>query len=143
MRARQMEKDGVAAAEAGQYDVALAAFNSAIELCPTRASCYNNRAQLYRLQHKNDGLFARSCRATCTLDTDALHDVDCAVELSGGTGAAATQAYTQRALLHRLAGRDEQAKVSNTVPSSARTHAVCRPILSAPLPADVCSRRIN
>lgn len=63
-RARQLEKDGVAAAEAGNYDAAMVAFNSAIELCPTRASCYNNRAQLYRLQHKNDGVCVCT-RAQC------------------------------------------------------------------------------
>jgi hypothetical protein len=57
LHARRLEKDGVTAAEAGKYDVALTAFNSAIERCSTRASCYNNRAQLYRLQHKNEGEF--------------------------------------------------------------------------------------
>ena len=40
----------------------------------------------------------------------ALADLNTAVSLSGGRGRAAEQAFTQRALIHRLHGRDEEAK---------------------------------
>lgn len=69
--------------------VTLQAFNRAISTCPARGSCYNNRAQLYRLMHKN---------------AEARVDLEKAIELSNGKGRVAAQAYTQRALLERLNG---------------------------------------
>ena len=39
----------------------------------------------------------------------ALSDLDTAIQLSGGRGRAAEQAYTQRALIWRLRGEDERA----------------------------------
>ena len=39
----------------------------------------------------------------------ALADLDRAIQLSGGLGRAAEQAYTQRGLVWRLKGEDEQA----------------------------------
>ena len=40
----------------------------------------------------------------------ALQDLDVAVELSGGRGKAAEQAFTQRGLIHQLHGNEDQAK---------------------------------
>lgn len=41
--------------------------------------------------------------------SSALEDLNKAIELSRGKGAAATQAYTQRGLIHRLNGAEEKA----------------------------------
>ncbi len=40
----------------------------------------------------------------------ALQDLNIAVELSGGRGRAAEQAFTQRGLIHRLHGHEQEAK---------------------------------
>ena len=42
--------------------------------------------------------------------TEALDDLEKALELSGGRGRAACQAYTQRAMIKRLQHMDEEAK---------------------------------
>jgi len=39
-------------AEEGDFDGALECFNEACEICPLRSSCFNNRAQLWRLKGK-------------------------------------------------------------------------------------------
>ena len=54
-KSRQLERDGVQAAEDGKHEEALRLFTEAITTAPQRASPYNNRAQLYRLMHRNDG----------------------------------------------------------------------------------------
>ncbi|CAH1774014.1 unnamed protein product [Owenia fusiformis] len=92
--ARQLEIEGVKAAESGDVGASLERFNSAINRCPSRASCYNNRAQALRL--KGD--------TAC-----AMLDVNKALELSGGKGKAATQAFVQRGLLNKKEGQDEKA----------------------------------
>lgn len=48
--AKRLEFEGIKAAETGSLDEAVRLFTEAIQLCPSRASCYNNRAQAYRLQ---------------------------------------------------------------------------------------------
>jgi len=63
-------------AEAGKYDESLAEFNKAIAVAPNLASLYNNRAQLYRLQGRNE---------------EALSDIETALQLSGGKGKTAMQ----------------------------------------------------
>ena len=42
---------------------------------------------------------------------DALSDLEEALRISGGNGKAAAQAYVQRAIIHRLHGEDNLAKV--------------------------------
>ncbi|KAF0294670.1 Tetratricopeptide repeat protein 36 [Amphibalanus amphitrite] len=93
-RSRQLERDAVQAAEAGDHQTALRLLTEAVSAAPQRPSPYNNRAQLYRLMHRND---------------DALSDADRAVELSGGRGLAGRQALCQRGQLHQLAGQQERA----------------------------------
>ena len=46
---KQLETEAVLAAENGNYEESLKLFNNAINIAPTHASSYNNRAQLYRL----------------------------------------------------------------------------------------------
>ena len=42
--------------------------------------------------------------------TDAMNDLNLAIKLSNGEGKAATQAFCQRAMLHQIANRNEEAK---------------------------------
>lgn len=114
--ARRLEMAGVAAAEAGDLPSALAHFHvphhphhhqhhhhhlkAAVAAAPDRASCYNNRAQARRLGGDVEG---------------AVGDLDSAIQLSGGAGKAAAQAFTQRAQIWRLKGEQEKAKVGKPV----------------------------
>lgn len=45
----QLERDGVEYANQSNYEAALSSFTKAIDICPTYASAYNNRAQLHRI----------------------------------------------------------------------------------------------
>ncbi|XP_068221196.1 tetratricopeptide repeat protein 36 homolog [Palaemon carinicauda] len=101
--AKAMELKGVKAAEAGDVDGAIKFFSDAITMVPSRASGYNNRAQALRLQGKIEG---------------AMADLDKAITLSEGKGRAACQAYTQRAMIHRLQERDELARSDFQVAAS-------------------------
>ncbi|XP_069017594.1 tetratricopeptide repeat protein 36 [Embiotoca jacksoni] len=92
---KELEMQGVSAAEAGDLQGALQLFSQAIHILPERASAFNNRAQALRLQGDTAG---------------ALEDLDRAIALSGSTGRAACQALVQRGLLHRLTCRSEEAK---------------------------------
>ncbi|XP_007494765.1 tetratricopeptide repeat protein 36 [Monodelphis domestica] len=92
---KNLELQGVTAAESGNLSTALEKFSQAINLLPGRASAYNNRAQARRLQGDMAG---------------ALEDLDCAILLSRGQGQVACQSYVQRGLLFRLQGRDDDAR---------------------------------
>ncbi|XP_051512291.1 tetratricopeptide repeat protein 36 [Myxocyprinus asiaticus] len=93
---KDLELQGVLAAESGDLHTALQHFNQAISVLPQRASAYNNRAQTKRLQGDIKG---------------AVDDLEHAISLSRGAGRSACQALVQRGLLLRLAGRDEEAQV--------------------------------
>ncbi|NXR15252.1 TTC36 protein, partial [Semnornis frantzii] len=92
---RDLELQGVTAAESGDVSTALERFSEAVRLLPERASGYNNRAQALRLRGDVAG---------------ALRDLDAAIRLSRGRGRAACQSFVQRGLIHRLQGRDEEAR---------------------------------
>ncbi|NXX51231.1 TTC36 protein, partial [Tricholaema leucomelas] len=92
---RDLELQGVTAAESGDVRTALERFGEAVRLLPERASGYNNRAQALRLRGDIAG---------------ALRDLDAAIRLSRGRGRAACQSFVQRGLIHRLQGRDEEAR---------------------------------
>ncbi|XP_048729716.2 tetratricopeptide repeat protein 36 homolog isoform X2 [Ostrea edulis] len=87
---KQLEIEGVQAAESGEIESALNLFSRAIQNTPQRASGYNNRAQALRLKGDIQG---------------ALDDLNKAISLSRGTGSAACQAYTQRGLIYKLEGK--------------------------------------
>ncbi|KAK9958421.1 hypothetical protein ABG768_010543 [Culter alburnus] len=93
---KDLELQGVSAAESGDLPAALQHFNQAIKILPQRASAYNNRAQTKRLQGDTKG---------------AIEDLEIAISLSSGVGRSACQALVQRGLLLRLSGRDEEARV--------------------------------
>ncbi|KAM9853134.1 tetratricopeptide repeat protein 36 [Aulostomus maculatus] len=92
---KELEMQGVSAAEAGDLQTALQRFSQAIQLLPRRASAFNNRAQALRLQGNTAG---------------ALEDLDQAISLSGGTGRTACQALVQRGLIHRLTCQSDKAR---------------------------------
>ncbi|XP_075630856.1 tetratricopeptide repeat protein 36 isoform X2 [Balearica regulorum gibbericeps] len=92
---RDLELQGVSAAESGDVSTALERFSEAIRLLPERASGYNNRAQALRLRGDVAG---------------ALRDLEAAIRLSRGCGRAACQSFVQRGLIHRLQAREEDAR---------------------------------
>lgn len=51
---KNLELQGVSAAESGDLQTALTHLNQAIQTLPLRASAYNNRAQVKRLQGDTD-----------------------------------------------------------------------------------------
>lgn len=53
IRAKELEALGVERAEQGDLDGAMECFNEACEICASRSSCFNNRAQLWRLKGNN------------------------------------------------------------------------------------------
>eukprot|EP00076_Gallus_gallus_P029404 XP_015153480.1 tetratricopeptide repeat protein 36 isoform X1 [Gallus gallus] len=92
---RDLELQGVSAAESGDVSAALERFSEAIRLLPERASAYNNRAQALRLKGDVAG---------------ALRDLDAAIRLGRGCGRAVCQSLVQRGLIHRLQAREDDAR---------------------------------
>ncbi|XP_043389976.1 tetratricopeptide repeat protein 36 isoform X1 [Chelonia mydas] len=92
---KELELQGVLAAESGNVNMALERFSQAIWLLPERASCYNNRAQALRLKGDVAG---------------ALQDLDTALRLSRGTGRVACQCFVQRGLINVLQGHEDNAR---------------------------------
>ncbi|MBN3303247.1 TTC36 protein, partial [Amia calva] len=95
VQVKELEVQGVCAAESGDVRSAVECFSHAIRLLPHRASAYNNRAQSRRLQGDTAG---------------ALEDLERAISLSGAAGQSGCQALVQRGLLLRLSGQDEEAR---------------------------------
>lgn len=94
-RLKELELKGMRLAEAGDLETAILVFTEAVNLAPSTASCYNNRAQALRLAGRSDG---------------ALADLNKALQLSGGKGKVAANAYCQRGALYRKSGEDEAAR---------------------------------
>ncbi|NXC46919.1 TTC36 protein, partial [Penelope pileata] len=92
---RDLELQGVSAAESGDVSTALERFSEAIRLLPGRASAYNNRAQALRLKGDVAG---------------ALRDLDTAIRLGRGCGHAVCQSLVQRGLIRRLQAREDDAR---------------------------------
>ncbi|XP_015739280.1 tetratricopeptide repeat protein 36 [Coturnix japonica] len=92
---KDLELQGVSAAESGDLSAALERFNVAIRLLPERASAYNNRAQALRLKGDVAG---------------ALRDLDAAIRLGRGRGRAVCQSLVQRGLIHQLQDRQDDAR---------------------------------
>ncbi|XP_054163470.1 tetratricopeptide repeat protein 36 homolog [Oppia nitens] len=91
--AKELETEAVNAANGSQYDRSLELLTRAIYTAPNRASCYNNRAQVYRVIGNTEL---------------ALQDLNEAIRLSSGTGLVARQAYCQRGLIHLLHKREAE-----------------------------------
>lgn len=71
----------IQACDSGDMSKAIDLLTQAIDVAPSRAACYNNRAQVYRLMGLAD---------------DAMDDLDKAIDLSGGQGRSACQAFCQK-----------------------------------------------
>ncbi|XP_047740020.1 tetratricopeptide repeat protein 36 [Hyalella azteca] len=102
----RLNTEGVAAAEAGQWEEAEARLSEAVRLAPHWAAPLNNRAQLYRLLH--DPLNPLD-PLNPTDPAEALQDLEAAVQLCTTDGPVKRQACVQLGLLHRLHGRHEAA----------------------------------
>ncbi|OAJ40597.1 hypothetical protein BDEG_24310 [Batrachochytrium dendrobatidis JEL423] len=91
MQLKQLEQDAVGLANEGDLDGAYTVLSKAVDQCPTYASAYNNRAQVLRLQEKDDA---------------ALDDLCKAIEYATPTRSQTTlkQAYTQRAIIKKKRG---------------------------------------
>ncbi|XP_075765705.1 tetratricopeptide repeat protein 36 isoform X1 [Pelodiscus sinensis] len=127
---KELELQGVLAAESGDVNRALEKFSQAIQLLPERASCYNNRAQALRLKGDvagtnlqgnewgrmrgdTSGVAVGSVNAPgswCSI-AGALQDLDTALHLSRGTGHVACQCFVQRGLLSLLQGHKDKARL--------------------------------
>lgn len=94
--AKMLEVIGVKNAETGKIEDAIQIFTDVIRIAPTRPSGYNNRAQAFRLLGN---------------DTEAMVDLNNAINLSQGKCKAARQALCQRGMIHRRQGRDCEAKL--------------------------------
>ncbi|XP_049778970.1 tetratricopeptide repeat protein 36 [Schistocerca gregaria] len=93
--AKQLEMDAVTLAESGNIEAAINLFTKAIATAPSRPSAYNNRAQAYRLGGKI---------------SEAVADLNLAIQLSNGRGKSGCQALCQRGIIHRKEGNDDLAK---------------------------------
>uniref|UniRef100_A0A8C6XXH1 Tetratricopeptide repeat protein 36 n=1 Tax=Naja naja TaxID=35670 RepID=A0A8C6XXH1_NAJNA len=89
-QATHLEAQGIAAAEGGDLELALEKLDQAIQLLPTRASAFNNRAQALRLNG----------------------DVASSPEAQQRVRPVARQGFVQRGLIQRLQGQDEAARSS-------------------------------
>eukprot|EP00043_Microstomoeca_roanoka_P008293 m.79898 g.79898 ORF g.79898 m.79898 type:complete len:212 (-) comp14187_c1_seq1:189-824(-) len=92
---RKEEAAAIKLAEAGRLDEALEAFTALVEKNPTRASSYNNRAQLHQLKGNKDA---------------AMNDLNFAIDKCILTTAIAQAAYAQRAVLKRVLNDVEGAR---------------------------------
>nr|KAJ3417793.1 Tetratricopeptide repeat protein 36 [Polyrhizophydium stewartii] len=97
MQLKQLESDAVALAEQNDLAKALETLTRAVELCPTYASAYNNRAQVQRLLGNEAAAYDDLCKA---------------IEHGSTTQSQQTlkQAYTQRAILRRKRGDEAGAE---------------------------------
>eukprot|EP00049_Salpingoeca_infusionum_P018879 m.359148 g.359148 ORF g.359148 m.359148 type:complete len:208 (-) comp18450_c0_seq1:250-873(-) len=92
----KLEGQAIVFAEQGETEKALELFSQAVDLAPTRAAGYNNRAQLYQMLQRPE---------------DALADLDKAVkECQPIPRKVAAQLYAQRAMVQRFFGNDEAAR---------------------------------
>ncbi|KAJ9575758.1 hypothetical protein L9F63_007404 [Diploptera punctata] len=92
---KQLELEGVRAAEKGDVDTAIYIFTKVINKASNWASGYNNRAQAYRLKGNLN---------------DAIKDLNEAITLSRGQGKSGCQALCQRGIIYRKEGNDDLAK---------------------------------
>ena len=92
---RKMQTEGIRAADDERYDDAVRVFSSMLALCPQYAAAYNNRAQCYLLLQRDD---------------EALADLDASVQHAHTDRLTLRQSLTQRGLLYRRQGRDDEAR---------------------------------
>nr|AEE62295.1 unknown [Dendroctonus ponderosae] len=93
---KKMEIQAVTMVEKGNFTEGLNMLNRAVETAPNRPSLYNNRAYVYQYLRRFE---------------DAFNDLTIAIELcTNQHQKTLCQAYCQRGILHKRAGRKELAK---------------------------------
>ncbi|KAK3599119.1 hypothetical protein CHS0354_016382 [Potamilus streckersoni] len=125
--AKRLEIAGIQEAEKGEILNSLELFGQAIQIAPNFASAYNNRAQALRLNGDVEG---------------AMHNLNKAIELSDGRGTVACQAYTQRALIRRLEGNDDEAKQDLTRAANLGGHFAKQLLVSMNPYAALCNQML-
>lgn len=95
MRLKQLELDALALAKAERIDEAILGLTKAIDLCPEYPSAYNNRSQAYRIKN---------------MMPEALKDIDNAIRYGQHSPSILSQAYTQRAIIHKRNGNDVESE---------------------------------
>ncbi|XP_011308915.1 tetratricopeptide repeat protein 36 [Fopius arisanus] len=91
----KLVKLGIETAEAGGIDEALKIFDEAQKKAPEDAGILNDRAQALRLANRT---------------SEALENLNKALKMTGSRGRVAGKALCQRGLLHRLEGRNDEAR---------------------------------
>ena len=110
--ARELERKAVAQAEEGDLDGAEATLLAAADACPGRGSVWNNVAQVRRMRKDPEGALEAACKAI-ELEQAWLEDHKESFKGSRAWDAhrdAVCKALTQRAAIHKAAGRDEEAE---------------------------------
>ncbi|CAH0384951.1 unnamed protein product [Bemisia tabaci] len=92
--AKERELEGIKKAEMGELDDSIRLLTESIDIA-SRASAFNNRAQVHRLKGDTSA---------------AMQDLRTAIDLSKGTGRAGCQAFCQRGILYLCQGKDSLAK---------------------------------
>ena len=108
---RAMQNEGICAADDERYNDAVRTFSDMVALCPHYAPAYNNRAQCYLLMQQHDG--------------EALADLNASIEYAHTDRLTLRQSLTQRGMLHRKQGRDDEARADFTMGARLGS-GVCR-----------------
>lgn len=121
---RTLESAAITAAHLKDYTLALTEINKAIELEPSYASAYNNRAQILQLKAAAEAANSASATSGSTTSSSsssssvkvdestlrsALSDVDTAIRLAPLDRSILRQAHTQRGLILKALGDEEGA----------------------------------
>jgi tetratricopeptide (TPR) repeat protein len=146
---KQIETLGIVAAEKQNFDIAIQLFTRAIELNPSDASSYNNRAQAYQLMGKRD---------------QALKDLDMALnllspkidrlELGPERNKSADQvnserekvllnAYNQRGVLRKLNGDFDGAREDFSVAADLGSEFARKELVSLNPIARLCAQTVH
>ncbi|KAG7209004.1 hypothetical protein KM043_015171 [Ampulex compressa] len=91
----EIVKRAIACAEEKNFERSFELFEEALDKAPRSASILNDRAQALRLAGR---------------DKEALDDLHCAVEISGGKGKVGIQALCQRGALYRCMKEEDKAR---------------------------------
>ena len=102
VKCKALEKDAVAAAEAGDLDAALAKIDEAIALVPTRSSLYNNRAQVLRLKGEPKDALPDLDKSVSMGEQWLKDNPDADAALIAATKSTLERALTQRSVVHQL-----------------------------------------
>ncbi|CAK9290519.1 unnamed protein product [Gordionus sp. m RMFG-2023] len=95
---KELELKAIRLAETKEYEKALEIINQAIKLSPKNPSLYNNRAQIFQLQHDIKS---------------AMLDLNKAIDLNGNIdNNIACQCFTQRGIIYQHDKNLEEAKIN-------------------------------